>query len=240
MLDWELRDNGRVLLTLGDNLPFIIYGDRGTGRVIIVNASPDRAWGDFPLTSAFLPLVQQIGRLSITRTGRDASYFVGDACPRRSVCRAISRCRSRRRAGETLPIQPGAPLIERAEHAGIYEVSSASEGLLHEFAVNVEPRESNLAPIFAEALDKLVAHDLVIGTDALRLWLAQSRGLVPLWPLLLVLAVLAFAAEAIYSNILARRRAQGDEGHIATGRLNKRRLGRPHRAAENPAAEVEA
>jgi hypothetical protein len=109
--------------------------------------------------------------------------------------------------------------------------------LLHQFAVNVDPRESNLQPIDDAAIAKLAAHDFLTGTEALRLWLAQTRGLVPLWPLALVLAVVAFLAEAVYSNILARRRAQGEAEHIQTGRLNKRRIGQIHRAAaeETPA-----
>ena len=242
LLEWKLGKDGRVLLTLGDNLPFIIYSDVGTGRVIIVNASPDRAWGDFPLTSAFLPLVQQIGRLSMTRTGKDAAYVVGDQVPAPLSLPRDQPLTIKVPHGETLPIQPGAPLLEHADQAGFYEVTSATEGLLHQFAVNVDARESNLTPITDEALTKIIAHENLTGTDALRIWLAQSRGLVPLWPLLLVLALLAFCGEAIYSNILASKRAQGDDEHIKTGRLNKRRAGQPFREAPNveQPKEVEA
>ena len=236
MLDLKLAAAGRVLLTLGEGLPFIVYGERGTGRVIMVNASPDRSWGDFPLTSAFLPLVQQIGRLSIARTGRDAAYFVGDAVPAPLSLPRDQALTIKDPRGETLAVPAGAALLERAEHAGFYEVTSATEGQLHQFAVNVDARESNLSPIDEAALKKITGHDLLTGTEALRIWLAQSRGLVPLWPLLLILALAAFTIEAIYSNFLARRRSQGEETHIKTGRLNKRRAGQPFRGIE----EVEA
>ena len=54
MLEFAPGGFGRVLLTLGDGLPLLSMGDRGVaGRVIIVNASPDRAWGDFPLDGSF-------------------------------------------------------------------------------------------------------------------------------------------------------------------------------------------
>ena len=240
MLEFAPGGPGRVLLTLGDGLPFIIYGERGSGRVIIVNASPDRAWGDFPLTSAFLPLVQQIGRLSIARTGKEAVWHVGDqvpapaSLPREGLTIKVPH-------GEVQPVAPGAPLLERAEQAGFYEVNSSTEGLVHQFAINIDPRESNLAPIAEEALTRIIAHDDLTGVDALRLWLARSRGLVPLWPLLLALALAAFVGEAIYSNYLAGKRAQGDEAHIKTGRLNRRRAGQPFRDAQSaePVAEVE-
>jgi hypothetical protein len=240
MAEWKLNANGRVLLTLGDNLPFIIYGDRGTGRVIIVNASPDRAWGDFPLTPAFLPLVQQIGRLSMARTGREANVFVGDAVPAPLSLPRDQALSIKNPRGDVAPVAPGAALLERAEMAGFYEVSSATEGVLHQFAVNVDPRETNLTPITEDALIAIVPHERVVGVDALRLWLAQSRGLAPLWPLLLLLALLAFIGESIYSNFLASKRSQGDEEHIKTGRLNKRRAGQPFREAVNVEERVEA
>jgi hypothetical protein len=60
---------------------------------------------------------------------------------------------------------------------------------------------------------------------------------VPLWPALLLLALLAFAAEGALANNLARNRAQGEAERIETGRLNRRRTGIPFRAAE---AEVKS
>ncbi len=241
MISWKLNANGRVLLTLGDNLPFIIYGERGTGRVIVVNASADRGWGDFPLTTAFLPLVQQIGRLSMGRTGREAAIVVGDNVPAPLSLPRDQPLTIKNPKGDLAAVQAGAALLEHAEQAGFYEVSSATEGVLHQFAINVDAQESDLTPITDEALKELVAHDAIVGVDALRVWLAQSRGLVPLWPLLLMLALAAFAGESIYSNLLAARRSQGDEDHIKTGRLNKRRMGQPFRDADTapPAKDAE-
>jgi hypothetical protein len=114
--------------------------------------------------------------------------------------------------------------------------------VVQQFAVNVDPRESNLAPMTEEALSRIIAHDDLTGLDALRLWLARSRGLIPLWPMLLALALLVFVGEAVYSNYLAGKRARGDEAQIKTGRLNRRRAGLPFREAPNvePSPEVEA
>lgn len=238
LVEVTLRSEGRTLLTLGD-LPFILYGERGTGRVIMVNASPDRAWGDFPLTAAFLPLVQQIGRLSLARTGRESAHLVGEPVPAPLSLPRDQALSVKTPHGETVPVQAGGPLLERAEQAGFYEVSSTAEGVLHQFAVNVDPRESDLRAMDDAELSKMVPHELLAGTEALNLWLAQKRGLVPLWPVLLVLALLVFAGEGIYSNILARRRSQGNDTQIATGRLNKRRLGQVHRAAAEPEPQTE-
>ena len=61
-------------------------------------------------------------------------------------------------------------------------------------------------------------HDLT-GTDALRIWLAQSRGLVPLWPLLLlgVLASMGLIAEgAIYDwSVLFMKQERASDASTA-------------------------
>ena len=99
-------------------------------------------------------------------------------------------------------------------------------------AVNADRRESNLKPIDPAALAKILPVETITGIDNLKLWLARSRGNVPLWPALLVLLLLAFAAEAILANVMARNRSQGDAQHIQTGRLNKRRIGVSFRPSE--------
>ena len=101
------------------------------------------------------------------------------------------------------------------------------------FSVNVDRRESDLRAIEPSALQKIVPAETVAGLDELNLWLAKSRGVVPLWPVLLLLALGVFAAEACLANLLARNRAQGDEHQIKTGRLNKRRIGVSFRPAES-------
>jgi|GEM_PF-850863 len=237
--DWQPTTEGRVLLTIGEGLPFIIFGQRGAGRVIIVNASPDRAWGDFPLTTAFLPLVQQIARLSVARTGRESNPQVGDSVPVPPTVPRDQALTLKTPKGDTLAVPSGAPLLDRAEQPGFYEVSAGAEGLVHEFAVNVDGREGVLAPMAEDALTKIVPHDSVVGVDDLRHWLEEARGQSKLWPLLLLAALAIYAAESVYSNLLARRRAQGDVSHIQTGRLNKRRMGQPFRAEQSGAEKPE-
>ena len=78
---------------------------------------------------------------------------------------------------------------------------------------------------------KLAPCDTITGLDSLRQWLEQKRELTPLWPACLLLALLVFVVEAVIANVMARNRSQSAEIHIATGRLNKRRMSQPFRAA---------
>ena len=234
LLDWKLNASAQALLTLGaaeGGLPLLIYAPRGAGRVLIVNASADRTWGDFPLSPAFVPLVQQIARFSATQGGRDQRLSVGDPVPLppnlprdKNVAITYPDASTRSRM-----IPSGADartmLLERTEQAGFYVAAAGEENVV--FAVNADRMESNLRPLEPAALDKLTANTQLAGREALVQWLARSKGLVPLWPLLLVLALLVFAFEAMLSNLLARRRAQGEGHQILTGRLNRRRMGVP-------------
>jgi hypothetical protein len=227
IMDWKINAGAKALATFSNSAPLIILGSRGPGRVLIVNASADRAWGDFPLSPAFLPLVRQITRLSAEQAGAHTAYTVDDALPtppnlpRDEPLTVMYPDGSR----HELPAGGGAQIVGRAEQCGFYEIRSQQEGLLQTFAVNAGRRESNLRVINPAELSKIVSADTVSGLDNLKLWLAQSRGVAPLWPALLLLALAAFAAESLLSNIAAAKRSQGDEEHIKTGRLNKRRIG---------------
>ena len=232
LLDWKLDPNAQTLLSIGSaegiagGLPLLIYGERGAGRVFIVNASADRTWGDFPLSPAFVPLVQQIARISAAPGGSGARLWIGDpvalppSLPRDQAVTITPP------EGPSFASRNSSRLLDRAEQAGIYEATAGNERVL--VAVNIDRSESDLTPIAPDALDKLAAPAAQLtGRDALAQWLSRSQGLFPLWPSLLVLALLVFAIEGVLSNLLARRRSQGDETQIPTGRLNRRRMGVP-------------
>jgi hypothetical protein len=234
LLDWKLDPNAQTLLTIGSadgiagGLPFLIYSDHGAGRVYIVNASADRSWGDFPLSPAFVPLVQQIARISAAPGGSNLRLWVGDPIPLPPTLPRDQAVTLTPPEGPSFASHNsnGPRLLDRAEQAGIYEAAAGNEKAL--VAVNIDRSESNLTPIAPDALDQLGAPSAQLtGRDALAQWLARSQGLVPLWPALLVLALLVFAVEGVLSNLLARRRSQGDGPQIATGRLNRRRIGVP-------------
>ena len=238
MLDWKLAPEAKVLIAVGApvGLPLVIAGDHGAGRVLVINASADRSWGDLPLSPAFLPLVQQIARLSSTQAGRQTAFMVGDPLP---IPPGIPRDRTLRITlpdGSTHDVPPALAsrrVLERAEQPGIYTITAGNQTTM--LAVNTDRAESDLRPLAASDGDKLAQNagtmKFLVGIEALRQWLARNRGMAPLWPLLLAIALAVFASEAILANVMARRRAQGDEKHIKTGRLNRRRLNTPFRAS---------
>ncbi len=238
LIEWKVKPNAQVLVTVADTEAFVLSADNGAGKVLIINASPDRAWGDFPLSPAFLPLIQQIALLSSEHGRLEHGFRVGQPVPAGPALPRDQPLVITMPDGSARQVLLGEKplLLDSVKQAGFYQVSSPSVPNLLTFEVNVEGKESDLRPISGEALAMIVPHESVAGLDALKIWLAQSRGMRPLWPLLVVLLALAFAAESAFSNLAARNRSQGGDTRIKTGRLNKRRSGNPFR----PAAEAEA
>ena len=232
LIEWRLKPGARTLVLAGGSEAFLIEGALGAGRVYVVNASPDRAWGDFPLSPAFLPLAQQIALQSTERGRRPGAYTVGQAVPAGPLLPRDQGLTLGLPDGTSLPLLLGerGVVLERAPLAGHYRVGPAGQPPLLEFDGNTPARESALDPITEAALGRITPHETIAGPDNLGVWLARPRGMIPWWPALLGLAALLFAAEHVLSNLVARRRAQGAAASIRTGRLNRRRPGSPFRA----------
>ena len=172
------------------------------------------------MSPAFLPLVQQIALQSSERGLGSQGYTVGQPVPAGPVLPRDQTLTVTLPDGSTQAVLIGEKpnLLDAVNASGFYQVGSGGkDGTLLTFPVNVDPRESDLTPITEDALGKIALHESVAGVDNLRRWLSQSRGMLPLWPTLLALAALAFAVESVWSNLAARKRAQGEETHIKTG-----------------------
>ncbi len=226
VMDWKPRPGARALVSIGKGIPFLMYWDRGAGRVVVINASADLAWGGFPLSPAFVPVLQEISRLSSTRQTKSKPVLVGDAVMLPSGLGKDQSFSVRLLpSGETAIVPPGEPVLAAASKAGFYEVAHAQEGAVHVFAVNVDGNEGDLASEPLDALEKRFPLEGVAGLEGVQAWLLRSRGTAPIWPLLLVLASVAYGFQSMYANKLAQNRSQGQESTIQTGRIVRRRFG---------------
>jgi hypothetical protein len=230
LLKWKPRDGAAVLVSAGDaaEWPFLLERKIGHGRTVILNASADRSWGDFPLSPAFLPLLHQI-TLGAAASGWQAqNLLTGQPVPAPSTGPDAPKLWPVRFPGgdvREIPAGPTGLLLEHAEIPGVYEILGPDREIVRPFVVNPDPRESDLRPIPEKELSELVPHENVSGAENLSAWLAQRRGLTPLWPALLLLALAAFVGETAYANHLARKRSQGDAVKVRTGRKHRRWFG---------------
>jgi len=210
---------GRVLATLAGEFPLVVEVLHGKGRVLWLNASADRAWGDLPLSPAFVPLVQQMARARELAMQTTTACWVGEAWP--DLANFAGDAAWPAAAADGVP-------ATRTLHSGVFDALSKAGKTQWRCAVNVRRAESDLRPLDAAKLQAMLPGRVMAGAQGLREWREASRREVPLWPWLLGAAALVFVAEGWASAAAARRRtaAAGGSTAVADGpRFRARAVG---------------
>lgn len=240
LMELKPGKDAQILLTIAEQ-PFLIVSSRGAGQVFVINASPDRSWGDFPLTASFLPLMKQVARLSGARGIGDTSFHVGDSVPASGGLTTSGPLTLTMPDGSKRTVPKNAPqILDVIPELGIYRLDSSSEGTVQAFAARPDPEEGNPASALSAMLQDVPGLERVAGLSSLQVWLGEQRGMTPLWPALLLFALFVMLGETFFANAAAKQRTLGEEKRIATGRLNRRRTGQPFKAVELNPFEKEA
>lgn len=155
----KLEDLAAVLVTAGDDVPFMLGRAVGRGRVFMFGVSANRDWSTFPLTAFFLPVVHQLIRQGAGASLQPPHLTLSSNIP---VNEAIPNYRD----GDTITMPSGAPLtikdsgnrtfvIETLAEPGIYTRVQATSGQPEPvLAVNTDRSESQLTPVTPEELAK--------------------------------------------------------------------------------------
>ena len=195
----------RVLMRYDDGSPALVEARRGRGRVLLYASAVDREWSDWTIRTSFLPSMQRFaawlaGGLEERRDGPTVVY----------AARPLAAGEGQRIVAlvgpdgrERPPPQPakGARPAFVPDRPGLWQVKVEEAGAVRidprlAFAVLPDPRESDttrldpteLTAWFGGAVHARVAGDRPAG--------GEGRS-VPLWSLLLALAVAAFLAEGL-------------------------------------------
>ena len=194
--------SAKVLATVAGEYPLLVEMARGKGRVLWLNASADRSWGDLPLSQAFVPLVQQLARSRELSMQSATACWVGEAWPDLSKF-----------AGD--PSWPtgddGKPAV-RTKHSGSFDAVSKDGKTRWRCAVNVRREESDLRAPDAAKLQAMLPGRVVAGTKGIREWREEIHREVPLWPWLLAAAAMVFLTEGWASAGTAKRRIAAADG----------------------------
>jgi hypothetical protein len=188
----------RVLIAASDGAPLLLEHPVGRGRLLLFTSSLNNDWNDLPVQPVFVSFVAQT-----------AAFLAG----RESLLRA-------RTVGSNLALgDAGGQVIDPAGHnalsladtrgahsvklsqPGFYQVYTAEQEAL--VAVNGDARESDLAPMSADAL----AHWRAAAVAAPRAGGAGTASGAPpfeLWRLLLPLLALVVLAESVLANFHLR------------------------------------
>ena len=192
---------GRVLLEFDRSHPALIE----VPHALVLCASLEADLTDFPVSGAFLPLVHQAVKV-LGRGSASGSLVPGDRyrAPASTGAWSILGMEGREVPSE-LSSEGGSLRLVSAplERPGLYRVFQGGE-LRSVFAVNPDPRESDLAPLEMSALLRAFppgrAHLLEAGADLARR-VREARFGRELWREMILLALLLLVAEMLLARL---------------------------------------
>lgn len=155
----------KVLARYTNGAVALVEGRVGDGRVLLYTSTIDRDWNDLAIHPGFLPLMQRAARYLARKhdRGRRADALVGRSAAL-PVTAGVTRIEVRGPEGARTILE-GERLAERSsvrftgtERPGFYRVWATDESgearrrVESEFAVNLDPRGSDLTPVAPERL----------------------------------------------------------------------------------------
>jgi hypothetical protein len=148
-LDASAIPGARVLAKFDNGDPALIEAPVGKGRVLVLTSGWRTEDSQLALSTKFVPLLysllEQSGNASITAS----QYSVGDVVP----LPASPGVTVRMPGGSELNLPATETNFSRTTTPGIYTVTSSQSQ--KRFAVNLDPSESQIAPISADELERL-------------------------------------------------------------------------------------
>lgn len=159
----------RVALAFSTGEPAILDSQSGAGKSMMITTAVDQSWGNWPVWPSFLPLIQELVLYSVSHESQNQGLLVGEAWQKTIQTRGAEVSATIVRPdGETelARSNPGGSLTDfhydRTDRGGLYQLQIGSPlNLKENFAVNLDPRESNLTRIEKEELGR----ELLAGAD---------------------------------------------------------------------------
>jgi len=178
--EFEASAGAKPILQLDRGMPLFIEKAHERGRVIAAATTADAEWSNLPLQPFFVPLMQRLVTYLATQSTLSAWDRVGE--PLRVVM-------GRERVGveytlrdptgqaEALKVRPDADkaILESKPIAapGIYKLTQGTETRL--LAYNLDPDESNLAPLPADKVQAIAERHQASFVDSLDSWQKLDR-----------------------------------------------------------------
>jgi hypothetical protein len=215
----EPAPGDRVIARFDDGAVAAVERKVGAGRIIVWTSTLDDTWTDIAVKPVFLPLVHQLVRYvahyeqptSWMTVGQviDVNARARGARADRVVVTPSGQRLTQMPAGE----EPNASGIVELSEQGFYEVrdaGTAAAGRPEAVAVNLDPAESDLAPLDpGELVASVTGHAAQVEPSAsaaeATVTLEETERRQSLWWYLLLGGLLLLAAETAIANRLSRR-----------------------------------
>jgi len=203
-------------LTAGDHLEpvasfadgglALAMGHRGRGTTVLSSFPLDLSWSDLPVKGMFAPLIHRLCRYLAYPGHELTSYTVGEAVRRRlieSVVDGTVQVEGPSGRRQFIEVEHGGGQLSWSvpaiDEAGIWRVFGNGE-LVDRFAVNLDTRESRLAPLRATVVRRLFDGEFLHllpapGEGTLADFVLAQRYGHELWRPFLIIAALFLLAE---------------------------------------------
>lgn len=204
-----------VLSLAGTNAPLLLEHSVGRGQVCMFTTSAHTVWNNMALTPVFPMLLQQVVTYMVGREFEqprivgdslslfyvdqpDASDAVFDTPSKKTIAVPVSEHRNQFLA-----------MLEKSEESGFYtaRVSIQTPGI--PVAVNVDTRESDVACLDQEELQKCLQGTGITVTDDdadLMADISVARTGRSYWRLFMIIALCLLIAESLFADRLQRRK----------------------------------
>ncbi len=213
LLEPAPSDESRVMMSYGDGAPALIEKPLGQGRVALLTTTVDRDWTDFPIRTAYLPLMRRLTQYLARRSTSEHrnNHPTGARVRLEAPSQDRGRVEVRDPDGGRIVLTPesaeaGAALSfvpRRTGHFKVVVTSDVPGGDEKEveelaFAVNIDPTESDLNPADkAEFLKILGGPDSGDPNAPQAAVLDTPERRVGVWSILLFLVTLILLGETI-------------------------------------------
>jgi len=147
----SIHPESEVLFKTTDDSPFLIKKELGKGNVFMFSSTADTSWNNFSITPVFLPVIKMIHDLPNIKKNKSRHYFVGEPVNIETIEGNDSTIIVDPRGNE-LKVNIESGEFQNTWLPGIYRVETDSK-LNYSFAVNVDPRESNLEKISIPSIE---------------------------------------------------------------------------------------
>jgi hypothetical protein len=214
----ELDKRAELLVSQGDDKPFLVGRPHGNGYVLLFAVAADRTWSDFPLSPFFLPIAHQVVQFGAGVGSYSRYVWCTESLPLAQVLpEATHDTQLLGPDGETVPIRSAVAETRTVLHiedlwkAGIYSMDLEGDGNpVPALAVNMTRKESDLTPLDPARVQDLlqVKHvNVALDQDELMTQIQDSRVGRTFGEQLLWLVLILAAAEFFVANFQARPKA---------------------------------
>lgn len=158
----------KVPLRYNSGDPVLTETELGQGKIFVITTSVDLSWGSWAVQPGFPPVIYELVKYAISGRWKNPDLKVGNLFqlrfPQMSVGTPVN---IRVPEGSTISsvlteVEDQAGIVfSQTTEPGIYEILSGDKRFIHQFAVNLDPSESDLAP----GSSAVIRNQLSTGTD---------------------------------------------------------------------------